>query len=114
MCPSDTTPDPRGMMRAPEEPQFLQPRPRAARQPGDLAAGGAPGATAADSAPADSGLHDRARSNADAQDPAQRPPLPERPKQMAVDIEDEDADPVGSDQPSLRERLQGDSELRRG
>ncbi|HSW16828.1 MAG TPA: hypothetical protein VLJ86_06340 [Ramlibacter sp.] len=90
MCPDDTTPDPRDMMRAPDEPEFLQPRPRPAGQPG------------------------RTHAEAEAEDPTRRPPLPEHPKQMAVDIEDEEADPVGDDRPGVGERLQGDSELRRG
>jgi hypothetical protein len=86
MCPTDTTPDPRDMQRAPDEPEFLQPRehPRA----------------------------DEADKEADAE--LDISPLPERAGVTAVDIEDEEADPVGSEQPSLSERLKSDSELQRG
>lgn len=86
MCPTDTTPDPRDMERAPDEPEFLQPGAR----------------------PDES---ERARREPDI---AHRPPLPEHPVHTAVDIEDEEADPVGSDKPSLAERLKSDSELQRG
>lgn len=86
MCPTDTTPDPRDMQRAPDEPEF-----------------GQPGARADDS--------DAAKREPDI---AQRPPLPEHPRRTAADIEDEEADPVGSSQPGLAERFKSDSELQRG
>lgn len=92
MCPTDTTPDPRDMQRVPDEPEFMQPRkavdPDAPRAP-----------AGADSAPPDI---------------ENRPALPHRPLITAADIEDEETDPVGSDQPGLGERLQSDSTLQRG
>jgi len=43
-----------------------------------------------------------------------RTPLPDPGPPSAVDREDEDADPVGSGQPTLPERLQSDSQVQRG
>lgn len=86
MCPTDTTPDPRDMQRAPDEPEFRQPGARS----------------------------DHSDAVQREPDMAHRPPLPDDPVRTAVDIEDEEADPVGTDQPGLAERLQSDSELQRG
>ncbi len=93
--PTDTTPDPRKMTRAPDPPEFIQPEedimpPEEAREVrGHDASAGEP-------------------------DIAARPALPDRAPPSAADLEDEEADPVGSDQPSLAERLRSDSELQRG
>ncbi len=43
-----------------------------------------------------------------------RTPLPDPGPPSAVDLEDEDADPVGGSQPTLAERLQSDSQVQRG
>jgi hypothetical protein len=75
MCPTDTTPDPRDMLRGPETPEFVEPKP--ARQRG----------TSADTAPAAAA--------------GERPPLPDHPRVMAADIEDEDADPVVDTGPGI-------------
>ena len=71
MCPTDTTPDPRDMQRAPESQQIQQRGPKAER-------GG-------DRTP----------------DIAHRPGLPEHPERMAADIEDEEADPVVDEGPGI-------------
>ncbi|AEG94657.1 hypothetical protein [Ramlibacter tataouinensis] len=94
MCPTDTTPDPRDMLRAPDEPEFLQPAPQAqaGRQARDADEAQAPDEAALD----------------------ERPPLPAQPVLTAVDIEDEEADPVGDDSPGLAERFQSDATLQRG
>lgn len=93
--PADTTPDPRKMTRAPDPPEFVQPQEdlkpeHEAREVRD---------------------HD---ASAGEPDISARPPLPDPAPPSAVDLEDEDADPVGSGQPTLAERLQSDSELQRG
>jgi hypothetical protein len=92
---TDTTPDPREMTRAPDPPEFVQPE--------------------EDLMPAHEAREVR-RGDASAGEPdiARRPPLPEHAPPSAADLEDEEADPVGTDQPTLAERLQSDSELQRG
>jgi hypothetical protein len=83
MCPTDTTPDPRDMMRGPETPEFLEPQPVNRRK--EHGAPGTPLAT------------------------GERPPLPEHPRVMPADVEDEDADPVVETGPGV-----SDSVLNRG
>lgn len=96
MCPTDTTPDPRDMLHTHDEPEFLQPR------------------KAVDAnAPRAAGDKDAAADAADT-DIARRPALPDHPVITAADIEDEEADPVGSDRPGTAERFQSDSTLQRG
>jgi hypothetical protein len=90
MCPTDTTPDPRDMQRAPDTPEFVQPPEPAVSKA------------------------ERSEADEKAADIADRPPLPDRPLVSSADIEDEEADPVGSDQPGLAERAKSDSTLQRG
>ena len=89
---ADTTPDPRKMTRAPDPPEFVQPQEdlKPAHPAGDVP---------------------RHAAAADEPDISARPPLPDHAPPSAVDLEDEEADPVGSDQPTWTERLQSDSEL---
>lgn len=94
MCPTDTTPDPRTMTHTPDEPEFVQPK---SDLYGDQAHSPVP-------RPERPGAREMAR----------RPELPAHPEHTAADIEDEEADPVGSDKPRLAERLKSDSELQRG
>lgn len=93
MCPPDTTPDPRTLTHAPDTPEFVQPR-------RDVKGGDA------DARAPETPRPDEAEIS-------RRPGLPEHPQQLAVDIEDEEADPVGSDQPGWAERFKSDSELQR-
>ncbi|TFY97304.1 hypothetical protein [Ramlibacter rhizophilus] len=92
MCPDDTTPDPRTMTRSGDEPEFVQPR-----------------SDVHPDAP-----HKPAPPRPGAREMAQRPGLPEHPEHTAADVEDEEADPVGGDKPSLGDRFKSDSELQRG
>lgn len=64
MCPSDTTPDPRGMTRMPEKQRIPDP------EPGGPAARG------------------------EVPDVGERPPLPERPRRMPADEIDDTAGPA--------------------
>ena len=77
MCPTDTTPDPRDMLRIPESQEIPQPK------PGKHEGSGAP------------------------PDIAHRPGLPEHPEIMAADIEDEDADPVVDQGPGIADGARG-------
>jgi len=86
MCPTDTTPDPRDMLRGPETPEFLEPQPQGQR--GQRKEHGAPNTPVA---------------------AGERPPLPDRPRIMPADVEDEDADPVVETGPGV-----SDSVLNRG
>ena len=83
--PTDTTPDPRDMLRGPETPEFLEPKPGA-------------GASRAKAAP-----------GPEASAIERRPALPEHPEIMAADIEDEEEDPVVDSGPGI-----ADGALNRG
>ncbi|CAA9430677.1 MAG: hypothetical protein AVDCRST_MAG51-2650 [uncultured Ramlibacter sp.] len=76
MCPTDTTPDPRDMLRAPEAQDIPEPMP---------------------------GREGDSRRVVDAKEIARRPGLPERPEIMAADVEDEDADPVVDTGPGIED-----------
>ncbi len=89
MCPTDTTPDPRDMLRAPDTPEFLQPQPDAEAATSDIQL---------DSS----------------DDMRQRPELPAHPVMTAADVKGEGTDPVDSDPPGVAERFHSDSTLQRG
>lgn len=79
MCPDDPTPHGREILhRPPERAKFPQPK------AGEELHGG-PGAD----------------QSADERDPSHRPALPEHPVRTAVDIEDEEADPVTDSGPGI-------------
>jgi hypothetical protein len=79
MCPTDTTPDPRDMLRGPETPEFLEPAPKGQRQEH-----GGPSTPVA---------------------VGERPPLPDHPQIMPADVEDEDADPVVETGPGVSDSV---------
>lgn len=55
----------------------------------------------------------RAKTDEAAPDISHRPPLPDRPERMAVDIEDEEADPVKDSGPGITDGVRGPSKQRR-
>lgn len=73
MCPTDTTPDPRDMLRIPESQEIPEVTP--------------------------DGGHPPRRTRRP--DIAHRPELPEHPELMAADVEDEEADPVVDTGPGI-------------
>lgn len=73
--PTDTTPDPRDMERLPEAQRIPEPVPGR-----------------------------RARAPAGEPDMTHRPGLPEHPRTMAADLEDEEADPVVDTGPGIVDR----------
>ncbi|MEJ7928830.1 hypothetical protein WG922_02480 [Ramlibacter sp. AN1015] len=91
---NDTTPDPRTMTRAPDEPEFVQ--------PGSDIHG--------------TQAHQRVPEavRPGAREIRERPELPANPERTAADIEDEETDPVGSGTPADPHRFRSDSELQRG
>ncbi len=81
MAPTDTSPDAGEIMREPPpQRRFAQPKP--GRKSGVPAPGGA-------------------RDPGKKPDIAHRPSLPEHPRQMAVDVEDEEEDPVIDSGPGI-------------
>ena len=74
MCPTDTTPDPRDMLRIPESQEIPEPTPDGGHHP-----------------------HQSTRRP----DIARRPQLPDHPEIMAADVEDEEADPVLDSGPGI-------------
>jgi hypothetical protein len=94
MCPIDRSPHGEEILHQLPEEKFLQPKPHQAQGSGR---------------PVGKPLEMGDKGDPDI---AHRPSLPERPEQMAVDIEDEEDDPVIDSGPGIADGFKGPSKQR--